>query len=49
MYFDKTEILGIEIRGMNTRGYFDSACEIHVKHAVNKEWSQPQFEIHRLG
>ena len=30
--------MSIEIQGMNTRKYFDSACEIHVKYSVNEEY-----------
>jgi hypothetical protein len=37
-YFFKIAVLLIETQGLNIRKYFDSACEIHVKHSVNEEY-----------
>ena len=48
MNFAKTANFTIETQGKNSRGYFDSACEIHVKHSVNEEYkciSSSEFAI----
>ena len=38
IFLSNFAVLSIGIQEMTTCKYFDSACEIHVKHSVNEEY-----------